>query len=240
VKPPKFDASKKYPLAFIIHGGPQVSFANQWSYRWNPQIYASAGYAAVFIDFHGSPGYGQAFTDSISRDWGGKPLEDLKKGLAAALTKYPWIDGGRACALGASYGGYMVYWIAGNWPDGFKCLVDHDGVFDTRASGYSTEELWFNEWEFGGTPWDSPQIVEKYNPVNFVTAWRTPILVIHSANDFRVPDTQGIAAFTTAQRRGIPSRMLYFPNENHWVLKPANSVQWHHEVMKWLGEWIGK
>jgi dipeptidyl aminopeptidase/acylaminoacyl peptidase len=240
VKPAKFDASKKYPLAFIVHGGPQASFANQWSYRWNPQTYASAGYVAVFIDFHGSPGYGQAFTDSISRDWGGKPLEDLKKGLAAALTKYPWIDGNRACALGASYGGYMVYWIAGNWPDGFKCLVDHDGVFDTRASSYSTEELWFDEWEFGGTPWDSPQITEKNNPVNFVANWRTPILVIHSANDFRVPDTLGIGAFTAAQRRGIPSRMLYFPNENHWVLKPANSIQWHHEVFKWLDEWIGK
>jgi dipeptidyl aminopeptidase/acylaminoacyl peptidase len=239
MKPANFDAAKKYPLAFIIHGGPQASFANAWSYRWNPQVYAGAGYASIFIDFHGSPGYGQAFTDSISKDWGGKPLEDLKKGLAAALAKYPWIDGNRSCALGASYGGYMINWIAGNWPDGFKCLVDHDGIFDTRAMAYSTEELWFNEWEFGGVAWDNTALIEKFNPVNFVSKWKMPILVIHGGLDYRVPETQGISTFTAAQRRGIPSRMLYFPNENHWVLKPANSLQWHHEVLKWIDQWTG-
>jgi dipeptidyl aminopeptidase/acylaminoacyl peptidase len=237
VKPAGVDPPKKYPLAFIIHGGPQVSYANTWSYRWNPQTYAGAGYAAVFIDFHGSPGYGQAFTDSISQDWGGKPLEDLQKGLAAALAKYPWIDGERACALGASYGGFMVNWIAGNWSAPFKCLVNHDGIFDSRGMAYSTEELWFDEWEHGGPYYEVPENYEKFNPANFVAQWRVPMLVIHGGHDFRVPDAQGISTFTALQRRGIPSRLLYYPNENHWVLKPANSIQWHNEVLKWLGEW---
>jgi acylaminoacyl-peptidase len=237
VKPAGFDPQKKYPLAFIIHGGPQVSYANTWSYRWNPQTYAGAGYAAVFIDFHGSPGYGQAFTDSISQDWGGKPLEDLQKGLAAALAKYPWIDGERACALGASYGGFMVNWIAGNWSAPFKCLVNHDGIFDSRGMAYSTEELWFDEWEHGGPYYEVPENYEKFNPANFVAQWRVPMLVIHGGHDYRVPDTQGISTFTALQRRGIPSRLLFYPNENHWVLKPANSIQWHNEVLKWLAEW---
>ena len=239
VKPVGFNAQKRYPLAFIIHGGPQVSFGNNWSYRWNPQTYAGAGYASIFIDFHGSPGYGQAFTDSISQDWGGKPLEDLQKGLAAALSKYPWIDGDRACALGASYGGFMSNWIAGNWPEPFKCLVNHDGIFDSRGMAYSTEELWFDEWEHGGPQYEVPENYEKFNPANHVSKWTVPMLVIHGEQDFRVPDTQGISTFTALQRRGIPSRLLYFPNENHWVLKPANSIQWHEEVLKWLKEWTG-
>ncbi|HEU4487221.1 MAG TPA: S9 family peptidase [Povalibacter sp.] len=237
VKPAGFDPQKKYPLAFIIHGGPQVSYANAWSYRWNPQTYAGAGYAVVFIDFHGSPGYGQAFTDSISQDWGGKPLEDLQKGLAAALAKYPWIDADRACALGASYGGFMINWIAGNWSEPFKCLVNHDGIFDSRGMAYSTEELWFDEWEHGGPYYEVPENYEKFNPANFVAQWRVPMLVIHGGHDYRVPDTQGISTFTALQRRGIPSRLLFYPNENHWVLKPANSIQWHNEVLKWLAEW---
>jgi dipeptidyl aminopeptidase/acylaminoacyl peptidase len=240
VKPSNFNAERRYPIAFIVHGGPQVSFANVWSYRWNPQTYAGAGYAVIAIDFHGSPGYGQAFTDSISQDWGGKPLEDLQKGLAAALGKYSWLDADRACALGASYGGFMVNWIAGNWSEPFKCLVNHDGIFDSRAMAYSTEELWFDEWEHGGPHYEVPENYEKFNPVNQVAKWSKPMLVIHGEQDFRVPDTQGIATFTALQRRGIPSRLLYFPNENHWVLKPANSVQWHREVEKWLGEWLGE
>jgi len=238
VKPVGFDPKRRYPLAFIIHGGPQASFANAWSYRWNPQTYAGAGYASVFVDFHGSPGYGQAFTDSISGDWGGKPLEDLQKGLAAALDKYQWIDASRACALGASYGGFMINWIAGNWNEPFKCLVSHDGIFDSRAMAYSTEELWFDEWDHGGGPqYEMPENYEKFNPVNHVAQWSKPMLIIHGEQDFRVPDTQGISAFTALQRRGIPSRLLYFPNENHWVLKPANSIQWHKEVLKWIGEY---
>lgn len=234
MKPAEFTAGQKYPIAFIVHGGPQVSFQNQWSYRWNPQVYAGAGYAAVFIDFHGSPGYGQAFTDSISEDWGGKPLEDLQKGLAAAVEKYPWLDGGRACALGASYGGFMMNWIAGNWPDRFRCLVNHAGIFDARAMYYTTEELWFEEWENGGPQFEKPENYEKHNPLNHVQAWRTPTLVIHGQLDYRVPYAQGIAAFTALQRRGIESRLVVFPDENHWVLKPNNSVQWHREVLGWL------
>ncbi len=237
MRPANFDAKRSYPVAFIVHGGPQVSFGNAWSYRWNPQTYAGAGYASIFIDFHGSPGYGQAFTDSISGDWGGKPLEDLQKGLDAALAKFPWLDGKRMCALGASYGGYMINWIAGNWSEPFKCLVNHAGIFDSRAMGYTTEELWFDEWEHGGTPFEVPENYEKHNPVSRVTEWRTPMLVIHGQRDYRVPYSQGIATFTALQRRGIPSRLLIFPDENHWVLKPSNSIQWHREVKEWLNRW---
>jgi dipeptidyl aminopeptidase/acylaminoacyl peptidase len=189
------------------------------------------------IDFHGSTGYGQAFTDSISGDWGGKPLVDLQAGLAAALERYPFLDGDRACALGASYGGYMVNWIAGQWPDRFRCLVNHDGVFDTFAMYFETEELWFPEWENHGTPWDSAASYEVYNPAKYVDRWRTPILVVQGSLDFRVPETQGIGAFTAAQRRGVPSRFLRFPDENHWVLSPANGLRWHEEVLGWLDRW---
>ncbi|MGD2218347.1 MAG: S9 family peptidase, partial [Gemmatimonadales bacterium] len=173
VKPADFDPGGKYPIAFLIHGGPQGSFDNDFHYRWNPQIYAAAGYAAIMVDFHGSTGYGQAFTDAIRGDWGGKPLEDLQKGLAAALERYEWLDGERACALGASYGGYMINWIAGNWPDGFRCLVNHDGVFDQRMMYYATEELWFPEWEHGGPYWANPEGYEKHNPARFVENWVT-------------------------------------------------------------------
>jgi dipeptidyl aminopeptidase/acylaminoacyl peptidase len=240
VKPVDFDASKKYPVAFLIHGGPQGSFGNDFHYRWNPQAYAGAGYAAVMIDFHGSTGYGQEFCDSIRGDWGGKPLEDLKKGLAAALEKYKWMDGDRVGALGASYGGYMINWIAGNWPDGFKCLVSHDGNICERMAYFDTEELWFPEWDHHGTPWENPEGFEKHNPVNFVKNWKTPMLVIHGGQDFRVVDTQGMGTFTACQRRGIPSKFLYFPDENHWVLKPANSILWHETVIAWLDQWTKK
>ncbi len=234
VNPPGFTKDKKYPIAFIVHGGPQVSFQNHWNWRWNAQAFAARGYAAVFIDFHGSPGYGQAFTDSISQHWGDRPFEDLKKGLAAALQKFSWLDGSRACSLGASYGGYMQNWIAGNWSDGFRCIVNHDGIFDTRSMYYTTEELWFTEWENGGPYYQAPEIHEKFNPANHVKQWRTPMLVIHGEQDFRVPDTQGIATFTALQRLGIESRLLYFPDENHWVLKPNNSIQWYGTVLDWL------
>lgn len=240
VKPVGYKAGKKYPVAFIIHGGPQGAMNNSWSYRWNPQTYAGQGFAVVTINFHGSTGYGQAFTDSISGDWGGKPLEDLKAGWSAALSKYSFLDGDRACALGASYGGYMIYWIAGVWNQPWKCLVDHDGVFDARAMYYDTEELWFEERENGGTQYEHPENYEKFNPVNHVKDWRVPMLVVHSAKDFRIPDTQGLGAFTALQRRGIPSKLLHFPDENHWVLKPQNSVQWHETVNAWLKQWTAK
>ncbi len=234
VKPYGFQPGKRYPVAFVVHGGPQASLQNLWTYRWNAEALAGGGYAVVMIDFHGTPGYGQAFTDSISGDWGGKPLVDLQKGLAAALEKYSWMDGERACALGASYGGYMMNWIEGNWPDRFKCIVNHDGVFDQRMMYFSTEELWFMEWENGGTQYENPQAYERFNPANYVSRWRTPMLVVHGEQDFRIPYTQGIAAFTALQRRGIESKLLIFPDENHWVLKPANSVLWYHTVLDWL------
>ncbi len=236
VKPYGFQPGKRYPIAFVVHGGPQSSLQNMWSYRWNAQAFAGGGYAVVMIDFHGSPGYGQAFTDSISEDWGGKPLVDLRKGLDAALARYDWLDGGRACALGASYGGFMMNWIEGNWPDRFRCIVNHDGVFDQRMMYYSTEELWFMEWENGGPQYEKPQAYEKFNPIDFVSKWRTPMLVIHGEQDFRIPYSQGIGAFTALQRRNIESRLIVFPDENHWVLKPANSVQWYHTVLGWLDE----
>ncbi|MBL7188241.1 MAG: S9 family peptidase [Phycisphaerae bacterium] len=238
VKPIDFDARKKYPVAFMIHGGPQGSFGNSFHYRWNPQAYAGAGYAAVMVDFHGSTGYGQAFCDSIRGDWGGKPLEDLQKGLAAALKRYAWMDGNKVGALGASFGGFMINWIAGNWPDRFRCMVNHDGNLCERMAYYDTEELWFGEWDHLGTPWDNPAGYEKHNPVNFVKNWKTPMLVIHGALDFRVADTQGLATFNALQRRGIPSKLLYFPDENHWILKPANSILWHETVIGWLNEWV--
>ncbi|QWP79007.1 S9 family peptidase [Lysobacter sp. K5869] len=240
VKPWNYQEGKKYPVAFLIHGGPQGSFGNGWSYRWNPQTYAGQGYAVVMIDFHGSTGYGQAFTDAISQHWGDRPLEDLQMGWAAAQKKYAFLDGDKACALGASYGGFMVNWIAGNWNQPWKCLVSHDGVFDQRMMGYATEELWFTEWEQGGTPFEKPANYEKYNPVNHVKDWKVPMLVIHGQQDFRIPVEQGIGVFTALQRQGIESKFLYFPDENHWVLKPQNSVLWHDTVNGWLKQHIGQ
>jgi dipeptidyl aminopeptidase/acylaminoacyl peptidase len=229
------------PIAFLVHGGPQGSFNDSWSYRWNPRLFTAPGYAAVSVDFHGSTGYGQAFTDAIHENWGGWPLEDLQKGLAYATAHDAQLEANNACALGGSYGGYMMNWIEGNWPDRFKCIVQHDGVFDARAMAYETDELWFDEWEHGGHPYyDAPQEFERWNPVNFVTNWKTPQLVVTSEHDFRIPYTQGIAAFTALQRRGIPSRLLIFPDENHWVLKPRNSVQWYHEVFGWMRQWLGE
>ena len=240
VKPHDYVEGQKYPVAFLIHGGPQGSFGNGWSYRWNPQTYAGQGYAVVMIDFHGSTGYGQAFTDAISQHWGDRPLEDLQKGWAAAQQKYAFLDGKNACALGASYGGYMINWIAGNWNEPWKCLVNHDGVFDTRSMGYVTEELWFTEWENGGTPFDKPENYEKFNPVNHVAKWRVPMLVVQGEKDYRVPVDQGLSTFTALQRKGIESKLLYFPDENHWVLKPQNSILWHDTVNDWLKRHIGR
>lgn len=239
MKPVGFQEGQSYPIAFLIHGGPQGSFSEGWSYRWNPQTYAAAGYGVVMVDFHGSSGYGQDFMDSINQDWGGKPLEDLQKGLQAATDRYEWLAEDDACALGASYGGYMINWIAGNWADRFDCLVNHDGLFDLRSFYYTTEELWFPEWDFGGPYWRNEEVYERWNPVNYVENWRTPMLVIQGLKDFRVPEGQGIAAFTALQRKGVPSRLLVYPDENHWVLGPANSIQWHETVLGWLDGYLG-
>ena len=232
-------AGGKLPVLLIVHGGPQGSSNDSWSFRWNPRLFASQGYGVVTIDFHGSTGYGQAFTDSINRDWGGKPLEDQQLGLAAALAAHPELDGDNSCALGASYGGYMMNWIEGQWPVRFKCLVQHDGVFDARAMAYETEELWFDEWEHGGHPYyEAPEEYEKWNPVNHVAKWQTPMLVITGEKDFRIPYTQGLAAYTALQRRKVPSELLVFPEENHWVLKPKDSLQWHAAVFTWLARYL--
>jgi dipeptidyl aminopeptidase/acylaminoacyl peptidase len=237
VKPYGWQPGRKYPVAFLIHGGPQGSFGDSWSYRWNPEVWAGWGFAVVMIDFHGSTGYGQAFTDAISQHWGDRPLEDLQKGWAAALGKYDFLDGDHACAAGASYGGFMIYWIAGNWNRPWKCLVDHDGVFDNVEMGYATEELWFSERENGGLPWVNPAGYERFNPSSHVAEWTKPMLVIHSGRDYRIPLEQGLGAFTALQRKGVPSEFLTFPDENHWVLKPQNSVQWHDTVEAWIKKW---
>ncbi|MCR2834484.1 alpha/beta hydrolase family protein [Parerythrobacter lacustris] len=228
------------PAILYVHGGPQGSFNDAWSSRWNPRVVASQGYAVISVDFHGSTGYGQDFTDAINRDWGGKPLEDLQKGLAAALELDPQIDGANACAMGASYGGYMMNWIAGQWPGRFKCLVQHDGLFDMRSFYYATEETWFPKWDFGGSYAEQKDLYEKWNPVNHVDKWQTPMLVITGEKDFRVPYTQGLQSFMVLQERGIPSQLLVFPDENHWVLKPKNSLQWHNTVFAWLDRWLGE
>ncbi|MFT3907576.1 MAG: S9 family peptidase [Steroidobacteraceae bacterium] len=239
MKPAGYVEGRRYPVAFIVHGGPQSSFSDAWSYRWNAQSYAGEGFGVVFIDFHGSPGYGQAFTDSISQHWGDRPLEDLKKGYAAALAQYPFLDASRACALGASYGGYMINWIAGNWKEPWKCLVEHDGLFDTRFMGYATEELWFAEWENGGPAYSNPQKYDEFNPALHAANWSVPMLVVHSDHDYRVVPDEGIATFTTLQRMGIESKFLRFPDENHWVLKPQNSLLWHQTVMGWIKQHTG-
>lgn len=228
-------AAGKLPVLLLVHGGPQGTFNNSWSYRWNPAVMASQGYAVVSIDFHGSTGYGQKFTDSINKNWGGWPLEDLQKGMEAVGKIDTQLDTANACALGGSYGGYMMNWISGNWPDRFKCLVNHAGIFDLRAMAYETEELWFDQWDNGG-PWTTRSDAEKWNPVNHVTKWKTPTLVIHGEKDYRIPYSQSLAAFTALQQQGVESKLLVFPDENHWVLKPKNSVQWHRTVFDWLGK----
>ena len=232
------DQSGPIPAILYIHGGPQGSYNDSWSNRWNPRVVASQGYAVISVDFHGSTGYGQAFTDAINKNWGGWPLEDLQKGFDAAITLDTQIDGSKACAMGASYGGYMVNWIAGNWPDRFKCLVQHDGIFDNRSFYYSTEESWFPRWDYGGSYAEARETYEKWNPANHVDQWKTPMLVITGQQDFRVPYSQGLMSFTALQDRGVPAKLLVFPDENHWVLGAKNSLQWHNTVFAWLDRWL--
>ncbi|MDQ3313447.1 MAG: S9 family peptidase, partial [Verrucomicrobiota bacterium] len=237
VKPPGFDPSKKYPLKFLIHGGPQGAWGNSWSYRWNPELFAANGnYVVVMINFHGSTGYGQAFTDSISGDWGGKPYEDLMKGLDYVEKSYPFIDKTREAALGASYGGYMANWILGH-TDRFKCIVSHDGVFNTESAYGTTEELWFNEWEFKGLPWKNRELYRKFSPHLFAEKFKTPTLVVHGQLDYRLDVAEGFQLFTTLQRLNVPSEMLYFPDEGHWVLKPQNARLWYRTVNDWVDQW---
>jgi len=237
VKPPGFDPNKKYPLKFLIHGGPQGAWGNEWTYRWNAELFAATGnYVVVMINFHGSTGYGQKFTDSISGDWGGKPYVDLMKGLDYVEKTYPFIDKNREAALGASYGGYMANWILGH-TNRFKCIVSHDGTFNTESVYGTTEELWFPEWEFNGPPWKNRELYRKFSPHLFADKFKTPTLVIHGQNDYRLDVSEGFQLFTTLQRLKIPSKFLYFPDEGHWVLKPQNSRLWYKTVNDWVDQW---
>jgi dipeptidyl aminopeptidase/acylaminoacyl peptidase len=241
VKPPNFDASKKYPVKFLIHGGPEGAWGDDWSYRWNPELFAAAtssgpGYVVIMINFHGSTGYGQEFIDAINGDWGGAPFEDLMKGLDYAEEHYAFIDKTRECALGASYGGYMANWILGH-TDRFKCIVSHDGMFNAESSWGTTEELWFNNWEFKGTPYDNRATYEKWSPHQYAKSFKTPTLVIHGQRDYRLDVSEGLQLFTTLQMEGVPSKMLYFPDEGHWVLKPQNSQLWYKTVNDWVDQW---
>ena len=248
LKPANFESSKKYPIAYLVHGGPQGSFGNMFHYRWNAQLWAAQGFGVVMVDFHGSTGYGQAFTDSIARDWGGKPFEDLQKGLSYIVENQPWLDGANACALGASYGGYMMNWFAGNWPDRFKCIINHAGLFDIPSFYQSTEELWFPEHDLGGVPWKTKdhngkltpvsEDYTKFNPSAYVEYWKTPMLVIQGELDYRVPYTQSLGAFTTLQRQGIDSRLVMFPNEDHHIRKPDNLAVWYKEVFNWMNTYL--
>jgi dipeptidyl aminopeptidase/acylaminoacyl peptidase len=236
VKPPNFDASKKYPVKFLIHGGPQGAWGDDWSYRWNPELFAANGYVVIMINFHGSTGYGQKFVESISGDWGGAPFEDLMKGLDYAEEHYAFIDKTRECALGASYGGYMINWVLGH-TDRFKCLVSHDGMFNAESAWGTTEELWFNDWEFKGTPYDNRASYQKWSPHMYAKNFKTPTLVIHGQRDYRLDVSEGFQLFTTLQMEGVPSKMLYFPDEGHWVLKPQNSQLWYQTVNDWVDQW---
>jgi dipeptidyl aminopeptidase/acylaminoacyl peptidase len=239
VKPPNFDPSKKYPVKFLIHGGPEGAWDDDWSYRWNPELFAANGYVVIMINFHGSTGYGQKFIDEINGDWGGAPFEDLMKGLDYAEKTYPFIDKDRECALGASYGGYMANWVLGH-TDRFRCIVSHDGMFNSVSAWGTTEELWFNNWEFKGTPYTNPEMYEKWSPRNAAKNFKTPTLVIHGQLDYRLDVSEGFQLFTTLQTMGVPSKMLYFPDEGHWVLKPQNAQLWYKTVNDWVDRWTKK
>jgi dipeptidyl aminopeptidase/acylaminoacyl peptidase len=239
VKPPNFDPTKKYPMKFLIHGGPEGAWGDDWSYRWNPELFAANGYVVVMINFHGSTGYGQKFIDAINGDWGGAPFEDLMKGLDYAEKTYPFIDKDRECALGASYGGYMAAWILGH-TNRFKCIVAHDGMFNSTSAWGTTEELWFNEWEFKGTPYTNRALYDKWSPHMSATSFKTPTLVVHGQLDYRLDVSEGFQLFTTLQRLGVPSKMLYFPDEGHWVMKPQNSQLWYKTVNDWVDQWTKK
>jgi len=258
IKPPNFDPAKKYPLKFLIHGGPQGAWGDAWSYRWNPELFAANGYVVVMINPRGSTGYGQQFVDEVSGDWGGRPYVDLMKGLDYAEKTYPFIDKSRECALGASYGGFMADWMLTH-TDRFQCIVTHDGMYNPQSAFGTTEELWFNEWEFrplAGTgpdavveqtkpahPWDFYNLpagedpFRKWSPMLAIKNAKTPTLVIHSQRDYRLDLSEGLQLFTALQLRGVPSKFLYFPDEGHWVLKPQNSQLWYETVNDWVDRW---
>ena len=242
IRPPGFDASKKYPVKFLIHGGPQGAWGDSWSYRWNAELFAANGYVVVMVNPRGSTGYGQAFVDGVNGDWGGKPFTDLMTGLDYAEQHYSFIDKDRECALGASYGGYMANWVLGH-TNRFKCIVSHDGMFNAESAFGSTEEDWFNIWEFKGNPWDyygkpdSENPFRKWSPSLSAKNFKTPTLVVHSQLDYRLDVSEGYQLFDTLQLLKVPSKMLYFPDEGHWVQKPQNSQLWYKTVNDWVDQW---
>jgi dipeptidyl aminopeptidase/acylaminoacyl peptidase len=238
VKPPDFTASRKYPVLFLIHGGPQGAWGETWSYRWNPQVFASAGYLVVMPNPRGSTGYGQKFIDDINGDWGGKAYDDIMA-VADHIAALPYADADRMAAAGGSFGGYMIDWILGHTTR-FKALVSHSGVYDLRSMAGETEELWFPEWEFKGMPWDNPEMYAKWSPSFFAKDFKTPTLVLHGELDYRVPVGQGMQLFTALQLQKVPSKIVLFPDEGHWISKPQNSVLWYSQFLEWVGEWLKK
>jgi dipeptidyl aminopeptidase/acylaminoacyl peptidase len=238
LKPPRFRPGRKYPVLFLIHGGPQGAWGENWSYRWNAQVFAAAGYVVVMPNPRGSTGYGQKFIDEINQDWGGKPYEDIMA-VADYVEKQPYADPDKMAAAGASYGGYMIDWLLGHTVR-FKALLSHAGVFDLRSMFGETEELWFPLWEFGGAPWDNPDVYMKWSPSQYVKDFRTPTLVTHGEQDFRVPYGQGMQLFTALQLQKVPSKLVIFPDEGHWILKPQNSLLWYQTALEWIGEWVNK
>ena len=237
VKPPFFDPSKKYPLIFLIHGGPQGHWEDDFHYRWNTELFASKGYVVIAPNPTGSTGYGQDLTNAVSADWGGRPYKDLMNVYDYAVKNFKYIDPENTFAAGASYGGYMINWIEGH-TDRFNALVSHDGVFNTFSSWGTTEELWFNEWEFEGTPWANSELYEKWNPQRFIQNAKTPMLIVQGANDFRVFEDQAFQLFTSLQRLGVDSKLLYFPDEYHFVVKPQDARFWWNSIFEWFKKYI--
>jgi dipeptidyl aminopeptidase/acylaminoacyl peptidase len=236
LKPPHFDATKKWPLAYLVHGGPQGAWEDGWSYRWNPEAWAAQGYVVALPNPRGSTGFGQKYVEEISGDWGGKCFDDLMAGVDY-LQKLPYIDSDRMAAAGASFGGYMMDWFEGH-TDKFKTLITHCGVYNFESMYATTDEIWFDEWEHGGPPWQNPREYQRHSPHRFAKNFKTPMLIIHNDLDFRVPVSEGFQLFSTLQRLGIPSRMINFPDEGHWVSKPANSDYWYREVFSWLKKYV--
>ena len=239
VKPFGFQAGRKYPVLMLIHGGPQGNWGHSWTYRWNAQVMAAAGYVVVMPNPRGSTGYGQKFIDEINGDWGGRPYDDIMAVCDYLSNNLPYADTAHMVAAGGSYGGYMVDWILGH-TQRFKALITHSGVYDLASEFGATEELWFPLWEFGGTPWDRPEVYDKWSPSHYVKDFHTPTLVIHGELDFRVPYTQGLQLFTALQMQKVPSQLLVFPDEGHWVLKPQNSLLWYKTFIDWIDSWVKK
>jgi dipeptidyl aminopeptidase/acylaminoacyl peptidase len=239
IKPPRFDATKKYPMLVLLHGGPQTMWSNAWGYRWNAQVFSGAGYVTLMINRRGSTGYGQKFTDEISNDWGGRAYVDVMKGIDAAIAKYPFVDKARLAAAGGSYGGYMADWLATH-SDRFKAIVSHAGVYD-KTSMYATEELWFEDHDMQGAPWEKPENYKKWSPSSYageLGKYKTPMLLVAGERDYRVPYTQSLELFSALQKQGVPSKIMIFPDEGHWILKPQNAQIWYKTFLEWIGEWV--